>query len=196
LLRVTRRIFHIFHRGWLAALLLALSFAVLPAQAANGIEFTQAHIESSDEGYRLSATFALELNHTLEDAINHGIPLYFTTEVEMRRPRWYWFDDTAVTVERTLKISKNLLTNEYQAAITGEVQRTFSSLDEIVALLRHPARWVVAERGKLAAGTVYKVGVRMRLDLEYLSKPIQVTELNNADWRLASDWKYFSYKAD
>ena len=193
---MTRRIFQFLHRGWLAALLLALTFAAHPAQAANGIEFTQSHIESTDEGYRLSATFAFDLNHTLEDAINHGIPLYFTTQVEMTRPRWYWFDETAVNMERTMRVSKNLLTNEYQAAILGGVQRTFASLEEVVDLLRHPARWVVAEHGKLATGTTYKVSVRMRLDLEYLSKPIQVNELNNADWRLASDWKTFSYRVE
>lgn len=193
---MTRRIFQFIHHGLLATLLLALSFVYVPAYAANNIEFTQAHIEGSDEGYRLSATFAFDLNRTLEDAINHGIPLYFTTQVEMTRPRWYWFDETAINVERTMRVSKNLLTNEYQATILGGVQRTFSTLEDVLALLRRPSRWVVAERGKLEGGSAYKVGVRMRLDLEYLSKPIQVNELNNSDWRLASDWKYFTFKAE
>jgi hypothetical protein len=193
---VTRRIFHSFQRGLLTALLLVLSFVYVSAHAADGIDISQAHLENSDEGYRLSATFSFELNHTLEDAINHGIPLHFTTQVEMTRPRWYWFDETAVSALRTVRISKNLLTNEYQATIIGGVQRSFNTLEDALALLRRPSRWVVAERGELKSGTTYNVAVRMRLDLEYLSKPIHVNALNNSDWRLASDWKYFPFKAE
>jgi hypothetical protein len=180
----------------LATLLFALSFVHASAYAADGIEIEQAHLESADEGYKLSATFSFELNHNIEDAINHGIPLHFTTQVEMRRPRWYWFDETAVNTQRTVRISKNLLTNEYQITILGGVQRNFSTLEDALALLRRPSRWVVAERNALKSGATYSVAVRMRLDLEYLSKPIHLNALNDSDWRLASDWKYFPFKAE
>ena len=193
---MTRRIYHSFHRGLLAALLLALSLLHVSTFAAEGIDITQAHLESSDDGYRLSATFAFDLNHTLEDAINHGIPLYFTTQVELTRPRWYWFDETAISAQRTVRIAKNLLTDEYQATILGGVQRTFSTLDEAVALLRRPSRWVVAEHANLKSGTTYNVAVTMRLDLEYLSKPIHVNALNNSDWQLNSARKSFPFKAE
>jgi len=176
--------------------LLALSFVHVFAYAADGIDITQAHIEASEEGYRLSATFSFELNHALEDAINHGIALYFTTQVEMTRPRWWWwFDETTVSAQRTVGISKNLLTNEYQATIIGGVQRSFNTLEEALALLRRPSRWLIAERGGLKSGT-YNVAVRMRLDRDYLSTPIHVNAINNSDWRLASDWKYFPFKVE
>ncbi|EGF33831.1 hypothetical protein IMCC9480_1672, partial [Oxalobacteraceae bacterium IMCC9480] len=37
---------------------------------------------------------------------------------------------------------------------------------------------------------------RMRLDVAQLAKPFQVNAINNADWRLSSDWKTFLYKAE
>jgi hypothetical protein len=181
---------------FLLSLSLSLSLAPVPAHASEDIETAQAHLEHSEEGYRLSATFVFDLNRNLEDAINHGIPLYFTTEVQMTRPRWYWFEETAVNTQRTVRISKNLLTNEYQATILGGVQRSFSTLDDVLALLRRPSRWVVAERNALSSGATYHVAVRMRLDLDYLSKPIHLSALNNSDWRLASDWKTFLFKAE
>jgi hypothetical protein len=196
LARVTRRIIYTFHRGLLAALLLVLTFVHAPAYAAESIEIVQAHLETSQEGYRLSATFAFELNRTLEDAISHGIPLHFTTQVEIKRPRWYWFDESAINTERTIIISKNLLTNEYQASVIGGVQRSFATLEEAMDLLRRPSRWVVAEHGALKSGTTYNVSVQMRLDLESLSKPIKVDSINNSDWRLASERKSFAFKAD
>ncbi|MEJ7806673.1 MAG: DUF4390 domain-containing protein, partial [Telluria sp.] len=68
---------------------LLLACACAQAQAADGIEITRSHVELSEEGYRLSSVFAFELNHGLEDAIQHCVSLYFTTEVELTRQRWY-----------------------------------------------------------------------------------------------------------
>jgi hypothetical protein len=180
----------------LAALLLVLTFVQAPVYAAESIEIVQAHLEGSQEGYRLSATFAFELNHTLEDAISHGIPLHFTTQVEIKRPRWYWFDESTINIERTIIISRNLLTNEYQAGVIGGVQRSFPNLEEAMDLLRRPSRWVVADHNALKSGTTYHVSVQMRLDLESLSKPIKVDSINNSDWRLSSERKSFPFKAE
>ena len=180
----------------LAALLLALTFAQAPAFAAEGIEIVQAHLEGSPEGYRLSATFAFELNPTLEDAVNHGIPLHFTTQVEIKRPRWYWFDESTIQAENAVILSKNLLTNEYQANVIGGVQRSFHTLEEALELMRHPSRWIVADRGALKSGTTYHVTMQMQLDINSLSMPIRFDRLNNSDWRFATDKKSFSFKAD
>lgn len=177
-------------------LLLVLTFMHTPAYAAENIETVQAHLENSENGYRLSATYAFDLNHTLEDAVNHGIPLRFTTQVEIKRPRWYWLDESTINAERTIVLSRNLLTNEYQANIIGGVQRSFATLDEALSLLRRPNRWVVAENSALKSGTTYRVSVQMKLDLDSLSMPIQIISFNNSDWRLASDRKNFTFKAE
>ena len=36
----------------------------------------------------------------------------------------------------------------------------------------------------------------MGLDVAQLPKPFQVNALNNSDWRLASDWKSFNFRAE
>lgn len=182
---------------WLCAtLLLAFSLQLATAQAADGIEIEQAHLEDSSEGYRLSSTFAFELNRGLEDALNRGIPLYFTTEIEITKPRWYWFDAKAVVDSQTIRISYNVLTRQYHAAITGRLQQSFSTLDDALSLVRRPNRWVVAERNELKVGETYSVSVRMQLDVAQLPKPFQVHALNSSDWRLTSNWKHFLYTAE
>ena len=180
------------------AMFLALMLLCLAAlaRAADGVEITQAHLEGSEDGVKLSATFAFDLNHGLEDAITHGIPLYFTTEVELTRPRWYWFDEKAITDSQTIRLSYNVLTRQYHAAILGRLQQSFVSLDDALSLIRRPSRWTIAEKTSLKPGAVYAVSVRMRLDVAQLPKPFQVNAINNADWRLSSDWKTFSYKAE
>lgn len=182
---------------WLStALLFTLSLAYPQAYAAEGVEIVQAHLEPSEEGYKLSATFAFELNRGLEDAVMRGIPLYFTTDAEITRPRWYWFDEKAIVSSQTIRISYNVLTRQYRAAITGSLQQTFSSLEDALSLIRRPSRWVVAEKGVLKTGETYNVAVHMGLDVAQLPKPFQVNALNNSDWRLSSDWKRFNFKAE
>ncbi|MDF3034923.1 MAG: hypothetical protein K0S28_197 [Paucimonas sp.] len=178
------------------ALAVMTAFVPMQASAAEGIEIVQAHIESTEEGYRLSSTFAFELNRGLEDVISRGIPLYFTTEVEMKRPRWYWFDDQAVNTSRTVRVSYDVLTRQYQAGVVGRLQQSFTSLDEALSMVRRPARWLIAERGALKIGENYRVSVRLRLDLTLLGKPFQMHAINDSDWRLSSDWKNFNYKAE
>ena len=191
---MTRRLSFLLTRSLLAAILLFCALA--PAIAADGIEVVQAHMETSEEGYRLSTTFGLELNHNLEEALTRGVPLHFTTDVELRRPRWYWFDETTLNASHTIRIEYNVLTRRYRGGVAGSVQQSFASFDDAMSLVRRPSRWVVAERGMLKIGETYTVSTRMRLNLEYLPKPFQVNALNNSDWRLSSDWRSFYFKAE
>lgn len=167
-----------------------------PLAHADEVEILQARVESSDEGYRLSATFDLDLNRELEDAIMRGIPLYFTTEVQVVRPRRYWFDETTLTTSQTIKVSHNVLTRQYRAAIDGGLHRNFNTLDEALSMVRNPGRWLIAEKGMLKPGETYHAFVRMGLDIAQLPKPFQVNALNNSDWRVSSDWKQLTFKAD
>ena len=173
-----------------------LALTLIPACAhAEGIDITSASLEKTDEGYKLALNVDLELNRGLEDAIMRGVPLYFTTEVEISRPRWYWFDDRAVSTSQTIRISYNVLTHQYHAAIIDHLQRSFNSLDDALMMVRRPNRWVVADNDALKRGQTYDVAVRTGLDVERLPKPFQVNALNNSDWRFSSDWKQFTYKA-
>ena len=182
---------------WLAAALaFILALASTASHAAN-VEIAEARLEYTDGGYRLAAVFNFELNRSLEDAIARGIPLYFTTEVAIRRPRWYWLDERAASATQTIRISYNVLTRQYRASINGSnLQQSFDSLEDAVSLVRRPGRWLVAPPDALKPGEVYTVALRMELDVTQLPKPFQVHSLNSSDWRLSSDWRYFNYRAD
>ncbi len=179
---------------------LLLSFALLlqvgSARAQAGIEVRNAGLELAEDGWRLSVAYDLELNHGLEDALNRGIPLYFTTEVEITRPRWYWLDEKSASARQTLRISYNVLTRKYAAGVVGNVQQSFNTLEEALLVLRRPPRWTVAARASLKMGETYQVSVRIGLDLQSMSKPVQLDKFNNSDWRFGSDRKSFSFKAE
>ncbi len=192
---MTSRLFQTAIRLLLTALLLGGMLAAPAVQAAE-IEIRNAQLEATEDGYRLSASFDFELKRVLEDALNRGVPLYFTTDVELNRPRWYWFDESTVRVAHTIRLSYNVLTRQYYAAVAGSLRQSFASLDEALALVRRPPRWLVADTEVLKPGASYEVKLRMRLDVTQLPKPFQVHAMNDSDWRLSSDWKTFIYKAE
>lgn len=189
---MTSRLFQFALRCLLPALLLA----VAPAARAADIAVEQAQLELADDGYRLASSFGFELKPVLVDALNRGVPLYFTTDIDLNRPRWYWFDENTVRTSHTIRLSYNVLTRQYYINAAGNLRQSFASLAEALALVRRPARWLVAERDALAPGASYQVRLRMRLDVTQLPKPFQVNAINDSDWRLASDWHTFTYKVE
>ena len=178
---------------WLVALCLITGS---PAVAAEGIEFVDATLSATDEGYSLSSNFSVELTHALEDALSRGIPLHFKLQIEVSRPRWYWLDDVAIKSSRNIRISYNVLTRQYRASVDGSLYRSFAQLDDMLALLRHPGRWLVGEPNALKADANYTVAIQFGLDVSQLPKTIQVTALGSGDWKMSSGWTRFNFKAE
>jgi hypothetical protein len=175
---------------------LLLLFACAQAHAADGIEITGAQIEATEDGYRLKANYAFDLPRDLENALQNSVTLYFTTEIELTRPRWWWTDEKAVSSSQTVRVSYDVLTRQYYVTPMGSVGQTRSTLEEAMFMIRHPSRWLIAPKGALKPGETYNVTLRMYMNRDYLQKPLQVNALNNADWRLGSSKKTFTYRAE
>jgi hypothetical protein len=171
---------------------LTVCFAAAEPARADTISVQRASLQADGSGWNLDARFDFELNSSLEDAVNKGIPLYFTTEFELTRPRWYWFDEQPVSVTQTLRLSFQPLTREYRVT-SGGLQQGFSSLAEALAVIKHVTSWRVIDRNQVQPGQTYTASVRMQLDTALMPKPFQVDAVNNRDWTLASDWKRFTF---
>jgi len=175
-------------RRWLPALL-----AIVPALAlAAEIEITNPQIVASDDGYVVSADFSFELNERLEEAVTKGVVLYFVADFEMTRPRWYWLDEILVSRSQTYRLSYHALTRQYRLS-TGGLHQSFDSLSDALRVLSRLRNWLVIDKGAEKAGVrasdTYTAALRMRLDINQLPRPFQISALGNKDWSLASDWK-------
>lgn len=162
------------------------------ASSAQTIEVNRAQLEYADGGWNLSADFDFDLPGNLEDAVNKGIALYFLVEFELIRPRWYWFDDHAVSATRVVRLSYHPLTRQYRVS-TGGLQVPFSRLKDAVDFMQHVRGWRVFDQRAVKPGESAQAEVRMRLDVTQLPKPFQINALNTRDWNLASEWKRFGF---
>jgi hypothetical protein len=176
-------------RSELAALLLALLLAATTTFAAqsHGIEVRNASFVTAEDHYVLDADIDVVLSAPLEDALNKGIPLYFTLEFELVRPRWYWFNDRALVREQQYRLSYSALTRQYRIGI-GAFYQNFPTLKEALQVMSKVRRREEPEPGSLSKGTTYTAGLRLRLDTSQLPKPFNLNALGSREWSLGSDW--------
>lgn len=177
-------------------MLVLLALTVVPAARAADVEVKSAKIEATDEGYRVAASFSLELSEGLRKAIKDGIPVSFTTEAELTRSRWYWVDEKVVHSEYTVKIAYNEWTQQYTATINNGLQQSFPSLDSALNLVTRPSRWLIADKSILSAGASYNVALRLRMGLSMIPMHLQIPSFNDSNLSQKTDWKRFSFKAD
>lgn len=175
-------------RSWLVAVVALLPVLALAVE----IEIANPQITASEDGFVVSADFGFDLNERLEEAVSRGVVLYFVTEFEMTRPRWYWLDEKVVSRSQTQRLSYHALTRQYRLS-RGGLHQSFDTLSEALRVLSRLRNWLVidgrGEKAGVQAGDTYMAALRMRLDINQLPRPFQISALGNRDWSLASDWK-------
>jgi hypothetical protein len=183
--------------AWSRALVAVLAFIVLgagafaPAARADTINVRSAELRSEEDGYFLNAEFDVVINSTLEEALRKGIPLYFLLELEISRPRWYWFDEKALQYSFQYRVAYTPLTQQYRVS-SGLLGQAFQSLEEVQRFLSRVTSRQVARRDQLVPGQRYDAALRLRLDGNQLPKPFQVNALTSREWSLQSDWHRWS----
>jgi hypothetical protein len=181
-------------RPWaaLAALVLVGAAVFATMARADTIAVKSAELRVEEDGVFLNAEFEFTLNPTLDEALQKGVPLHFVQEFELVRPRWYWLDEKVISATTQYRVSYNTLTHQYRVA-SGLLGLSFSSLDEVERFLSRVNSREVARRDQLAKGTRYEAALRLRLDVDQLPKPFQVSALASRDWTLQSDWHRWSF---
>lgn len=180
---------------WLVALLLGCWLAVAGSALANDRSAVRrAEIRATPQGYVLDADIDVVLNPTLEDALLKGINLHFLVELELTRPRNWWFDEDIAEPVRKLRIYYHLLLRRYVVE-TGYTTHTVATLEEALARLGRVEDWQVLERGALRTGKRYEGRVRLRLDTTQLPKPLSIGAVASDRWELATPWHEWAFDA-
>ena len=163
--------------GWLAALL--LSAAPVRAQ---GIELAALQLGRAEGALTLEFNLRLKLSHALEDALQRGVPMYFSAEATLLRGRWYWRDERIARVNRNWRLSYQPLTSSWRLSLGGLAQ-SFPTLAEALAPMTRVSGWQLTELERLEPGERYYVEFAWKLDSTQLPQPMQLDL--GADWKLS-----------
>ena len=176
----------------IGAVLVALALPFPPSARADVVPVKAAELRVDEGDVLLSAEFDLALTSTLEEALQKGIPLYFTIEFDLTRARWFWVDEKIAEWSITYRVSYSSLTRQYRVA-SGPLGQTFGSLDDVERFIGRVSPRPVARVDTLVKGARYEAALRIRLDVTQLPKPFQVNALALREWQLASDWQRWSF---
>jgi hypothetical protein len=164
----------------LPTLVLALLLLTAVVTQAASIEPKHAALTPGEDGYTLSAEFAIDLGNRLEDAVARGVPLYFNLEFVLERSRKYWVNEHIATHSLTYKLAYSSLMRQYRLS-TGHLHQNFGSLAEAMRVVGRIAALPVVDKNLIQPGEPYEAAVRLSLDRSQLPKPFQVDAIMDRD---------------
>jgi Domain of unknown function (DUF4390) len=165
-----------------------------PAWAQSSAELRSVRLEQTTEGLYLSANIGLDLAPTLEDALLKGVALTFVAEAQVLRDRWYWYDKSIATTQRSMRLSYQPLTRRWRLSVSagsGEsspgasLSQSFDQLSDVLLAAGRISRWKIAEGSEIEPDSRHNVSFRFRLDTNQLPRPMQIGITGNADWNIA-----------
>ena len=178
-------------RGLLGVLAAFLCLAAAVSHASEPrIERIEPLITEGQLTLDLDLTF--ELGRVVAEAAERGVPLYFTFDLKITSPRWWWFDRVLVEATLTRRLTYNALTQQWRVA-TGDLFLPVKSLNEALAVLKQVRGWPVAPSDRFEKNQRYDGRIRMRLDASQLARPLQLEAASRSAWSLASPWTPFDF---
>jgi len=146
-----------------------------------------------EEGWlQIDADVRLPVSDDLRHFAERGVALYFTADMEIVRPRRWWFDSEVVSTQQTWRVTYNALTRQWRIG-TGDLTLPEASLDDALTLVRNIRGWSLAPLSELDTEEEYVGRMRVRLDTSLMARPFRVNALNSSAWSLSTPWKDFSF---
>lgn len=162
---------------------------------AAGIELRNFQAGPGDDGYELSVNADFELPPALETLLEKGVTLTFRVEVDIARPRWWWFNERVTRKVQNHRLSYQTLTRQYRLS-TGDIQHSYPTLQEALRKISRIRQWTVAEKGELKPGAAHEAIFRIYHDVSQLPKPLQVTAFANTDWELSAEPRKWTFTVE
>lgn len=185
-------------KAWLQSvatiLLISLLLSVNTAQAEGGIEIKSFALEAAGDHFQISVDAEIELNHTLEQALEKGITLYFVSKFTLTDSRWYWLDEEVARSKRRIRLSYHALTRQYRLSGGGVMPQGFDTLQEALQTLGRQHNIPIEVRSTLKRDVEYLATLQVWLDISRLAKPFQLEWFSSKDWSLSSEKKEWRIK--
>ena len=154
------------------ALLAALWLVALPAQA-QGVEVLDLKASRDESSVTLDYQLRVTLPPAVESAVLRGVPIYFTAQASLWRPRWYWRDERIGRAVREWRLSYQPLTSNWRVS-QGGLGQSFASLAEALSAMTRSTGWRLADTRELDLDGRTYVEFSWRLDTSQLPRPMQI----------------------
>lgn len=170
-----------------------LFLLISPAVQAINFKVTTAKINKIGNGYVLNAEIKYPLTHRVKEALDNGVPVTFTQEIELIHStsliaEYFQWHRTLWTSELRYELRYHALTEQYVLiALDTKHQRNFPSLDGALFALGKIASLALPPE-HINEPDSLSVRLRSGLDLHALPTPMRPGALLSSKWQLTSPW--------
>ena len=142
--------------------------------------------------YTFSAHITYKFSEGVLSALNNGIPIFITMEIEVYRERW-WRNKNIASLKQTYMLLYHVLTEKFVLNnLNSGTQNNYSTLDSALNALGSVNKLPLIDLKLLENGSTHFVRLRTYLDLESLPGPIRPLAYLSPEWRLESNWYIWS----
>jgi len=173
-------------------LLSAILFVSPPSLHAEGFTINSANTTLNKKVYTFNAQINYEFSNGVLEAIDNGIPIFITMEIEVYRERW-WRNKNIASLKQTYMLLHHALTEKYVLNnLNSGKQNNYSTLSSALDSLGEVNNLPLIDLKLLEKDSSHLVKLRTYLDLESLPGPIRPLAYLSPEWRLESDWYVWS----
>jgi hypothetical protein len=171
---------------------------VLLFNAANANEYAAEvkHAETNVQNgeYILAADLDYHLSPQANEALQNGVPLFWTIKIKLQQQHDFWLNKTLLKKTLRYELQYHALLNMYRVRNenTGEV-RNFSTLTTALNTMATVRDLPLIATKNLVADAHYLVAIKVFFDDDALPLPLQTQVIANSQWQLSSDWTQWSF---
>ncbi|MEM7282834.1 MAG: DUF4390 domain-containing protein [Pseudomonadota bacterium] len=152
-------------------------------------EVRSAYTELQDGVYFLNAKLDYELSDAAKEALHNGLSLTMEMQIEVLRPRRFWFDREVFTLNQRHELTFQALSERYTVKNLNSGDLTsFSTLESATETLGTVRHLPFLDEALLRPDKRYDVRLRGVLDTRELAGPLRLLTFFWDQWRLTSDW--------
>ncbi|MEJ2059879.1 MAG: DUF4390 domain-containing protein [Gammaproteobacteria bacterium] len=169
---------------------MALLLTVQVAQAAEpSFEVRRAESYLRDGVYRIDAELRYRLGPDLDQALRNGVALTIGIEMQVYRPRNWWFSEDVADVSLRYRLSYHALTTRYVVTnLNTDVRHSYPTLGAALYDLGQVRDFPLIDNSLLQPGRDYRVRIRSAVAIQDLPLPLRVRAYFSDAWGPESEW--------
>lgn len=173
-------------------LFLSLLLCCIGSTVAGEIKYKGVELYQSEDKIMMDLVETYQLNETVLEALESGVPLAFETQINLRRDGAFFWQGDVVNRRLQSVLRFHPLASEYEVHKIYKNQRlVFATLNAALEALGLMRSLDIIEVAKLNTDEYYMVDVRTYLDIGALPLPLRPLAYLSPKWHLQSKvWEW------
>ncbi len=157
-------------------------------------EVKQAEVSVRNGEYILAAYLGYHLSPQANDALQNGVPLFWSIKIKLQQQHDFWLNKTLSKQTLRYRLQYHALLNMYRVRNenTG-IMNSFSTLSAALNAMATVRDLPLMATKDLLPNVHHLVAIKVLFEDDALPLPLQTQVIANPQWQLSSDWTQWNF---